>query len=916
MGRKLATLILPAVMGYSAAGMALGLGGIETESSLNEPFSARIMLRSATDAELQNLRISLGSQEAFQRAGMSRSFMLSQLQFEVVADADPPYIRVSSREVVREPFLDFLVEARWPQGRLLREYTVLLDPPLYSAEAEVPATGDATASAPQPAPESESASESTGATATAVRAQAAAPAPVSASAGPGESYGPVQADQTLYRIASEIRPEGVSVNQTMLALLRANPEAFINGNINRLRRGAVLRVPEREEFTRISASAATASVREQMASWRAEQAVAGVPADDEPVARAAAEADDDAASGVAAGSADEPASDEVAAADGEDIDVAAGDEATPMDDEVAEPESELSVVALDEGADSETSAGVDEDVASGDAEVAEMRSRMALLEEMNASLESENADLRGQVAGLKEELIELRRMINLRMEESLASGVQSEPRAGQDELEEDDAPVVASAGGEPQPGSGEPEPASSPTDGIAEAERSETAVAQPEADPAPTDDPAEAVTPQSEESFLASLTNNTQLMSIGGGAIVALLLLALVMRRRRSDDDLDEELEPIAVGGGAATADAGAGESEAIASERAVEVPQAETVGEATEAPEIEESDPLEQAELYVALGNHEKAQQILDDALGAEPDAPELRYKLLEVLSERGDRAGFEAEAQVFHAQVDGTDDERWQSVVAMGRQIAPEHPLFSASESEPSMSPDANVADAGDGAFDLDVDESAATAFTDATDDTLRERSSAAAVDDTDFDLDFDLDGAASESDRAAATAVPETDADSDFDLDFTLDDDERELPGERARADAATGTPEQADDESDEGLAFELPERLDPPAADTGSAEASVGPEDDDLDFGDLEFEAPPERSEQPAADSNDAAGDDDFDLDALDEAGTKLDLARAYLDMGDSDGARSLLDEVAEEGNDSQKQEAETLRRQVG
>ena len=113
---------------------ALGFGNINMKSALNEPLSAEIELLSATPDDIKVLEVKLASKEAFLRAGVDRSVLLSQIKFNVVKRSGKYYINLHTQESVREPFLNFLLEMNWKSGRMLREYTVLLDPPLFDNE--------------------------------------------------------------------------------------------------------------------------------------------------------------------------------------------------------------------------------------------------------------------------------------------------------------------------------------------------------------------------------------------------------------------------------------------------------------------------------------------------------------------------------------------------------------------------------------------------------------------------------------------------------------------------------------------------------------------------------------------------------------------------------------------------------------
>ncbi|HET8701918.1 MAG TPA: FimV/HubP family polar landmark protein, partial [Nitrococcus sp.] len=264
MARKLASVLIVALMGVPPSIRALGLGELDSDSNLNEPLSARIPLLSIRDNDPVSIHVSLASPDAFKRAGLDRPYYLSRLKFEVKQGSGGYYILVSTDAPLKEPFLDFLLNVRWPQGDLQREYTVLLNPPQYSAgELSTPVQSGAVAV--HRAPPQQDASP----------APYSSPAQVAVTGEPRGGareitrYGPVQANQTLWGIASEVRPSGdITVYQTMQALLQDNPGAFIDGNINALLKGSVLRVPTRAVIARIDAKEAALHIRGQLAHWR------------------------------------------------------------------------------------------------------------------------------------------------------------------------------------------------------------------------------------------------------------------------------------------------------------------------------------------------------------------------------------------------------------------------------------------------------------------------------------------------------------------------------------------------------------------------------------------------------------------------------------------------------------------------
>ncbi|KAF1707368.1 ferrous iron transporter B [Pseudoxanthomonas sacheonensis] len=262
--------------------MALGLGEIRVKSQPGQPLVAEIPVISTEPGELEQLQARLASPITFERVGLARpEGLVSGLNFAVaVSDEGKPVIRVTSTEPVQVAAVNFLIEVDWGQGRLVREYSALVDTPdaLATAsqpiiDAPLPPPADtiirepepiaATEPAPAPAAEPVAPTPAPAAAVPAPRAPAAAPSPALASGSELE----VQRGQTLSQIARDLG-QGYSLDQTMLALLRANPEAFINGNINRLKQGAVLRVPQSAELAQLGEAEAAALVRDQMAEWR------------------------------------------------------------------------------------------------------------------------------------------------------------------------------------------------------------------------------------------------------------------------------------------------------------------------------------------------------------------------------------------------------------------------------------------------------------------------------------------------------------------------------------------------------------------------------------------------------------------------------------------------------------------------
>jgi pilus assembly protein FimV len=270
MKSKLATAIALVGLMHSSVLFALGLGDIKVSSAVNERLDAEIPLVNAEGLDASQILVSLASKADFARAEVDRDYFLSSLEFTVErGESGTPILRLQTPDVVLEPYLNFLVELRWPKGRLLREYTVLLDLPNYSA-APARIITPAAASVP---PDREKTKPFVRSFVPASKAPSAAPSSSSRSTNDkadsqAESAVTVRANETLWSIAKRVREEGASINQTMLALQDINPNAFINNNINLLKKGAVLRLPAGMSANRVNEQAAQQSIAEQQSDWQ------------------------------------------------------------------------------------------------------------------------------------------------------------------------------------------------------------------------------------------------------------------------------------------------------------------------------------------------------------------------------------------------------------------------------------------------------------------------------------------------------------------------------------------------------------------------------------------------------------------------------------------------------------------------
>ena len=372
----------------STAAMALGLGQIQVKSRPGQPLLAEIPIISNVAGELDGATARLAPPDVFARVGLEPpQGLVGGLQFDIVPNAQGRMVvRVTSSEPVSAQALSFLVEVDWGKGRLVREYSALVDE-LQTAAALAEPQIQAPTAAPsdmierQPEVAQEHLPPAVADSRPEARPVAAPAAPVPAAhprrptaAKPADvasaSEWTVRQGQTLSQIARRLGQGDATLDQTMLALLHANPEAFIGGNINRLRAGAVLRVPAQDERTRRTASEASALVREQVAQWRQAGKPVMQPAEPSaPVSRA-----DASAAPVhhrAAATAKAPASARLEIAP-----------AAARDGQKAGNQSGIAAGGKGDTLMNEQLRQAKEDLASRDAEIQELRSRVAELEKL------------------------------------------------------------------------------------------------------------------------------------------------------------------------------------------------------------------------------------------------------------------------------------------------------------------------------------------------------------------------------------------------------------------------------------------------------------------------------------------------------------------------------------------------------
>ena len=255
MARKFLLMCVVCFVTASTTLMALGLGEIKLKSGLNQPLEAEIVLLSVRGESNEQLKGNLGSNTDFDRSGIERLFFLTKIRFDTITKKNgQKVLHLSTEDAVKEPFLNFLVNLEWPNGRLLREYTLLLDPPIFDDAPETKIAPAVTQSRPT----------------TPARTERTTPRYVEKKPQwEGDIYGPTSKTDTLWGIASKVRPgRSVTIQQAMVTIFEANPDAFMRGNINNLKRGAEIRVPDSETFNQISQREALRMIAAHNENWK------------------------------------------------------------------------------------------------------------------------------------------------------------------------------------------------------------------------------------------------------------------------------------------------------------------------------------------------------------------------------------------------------------------------------------------------------------------------------------------------------------------------------------------------------------------------------------------------------------------------------------------------------------------------
>ena len=854
---------------------AAGLGKLTVNSALGQPLSAEIELVSLQPGEFEAITARVASPEAYAEARIEYSGLLRQLRFNAERRSDGQAIlRVTSNAAINEPFLDVLVELSWPSGRLVREYPILLDPPGFNeARIQPPVTP------PQPqrpilptpvvTPPPAQTSPIIQPVLPPIQPTTSVPS-ARAETGGKDTYGPVKRGDTLAKIANELKPSDVSLDQMLVALLRENRGAFINNNMNLLKTGQILRIPSTSEVAKIARGDAQKEVRVQVADWKAYR---------------------DQVAGSVNTSAAKPAATNQA--------TGTVTMAKPVVTAPPAASDQLKIAKVDpagKGAPGAVKGG--DVVAAKDTavakqkELAEAQSRIAELEKQKADAQK-LAALKADVAKAKPEATQPPPVAVPPPAAVAAAAAKAEAAKSVDAKPTDAKPADVKQAD------------TKPADAAKPGDTKSTEAKPADAGKTPPKAPTKAAPPPAKKEPTWTEMAMDNLPIIGGVAGLGLLGAGgfLFMRRRRSNGAttqssslMPSDLKPTSGTGGKAAGLVDTGNSSFLTDFDKAGPGSIDT----------DEVDPVAEAEVYIAYGRDAQAEEILKEALIRDRNRHEISMKLLEIYHARKSTAAFEEIARELKDAV-GDSSPMWAKAASMGISIDPSNPLYSdgqAYEATGAFAAD-DTAVGGEAAkpdvdFDLGFDDQAAPAFSSpAIDITAPTTDQPAAAASTDGGLDFDLGFGGGETTHLKTPEAAEL-ASGDGGLDFDLGS---------SGSEASSPAPQ--------------------PESGATTAEGSTGGFDFDLSSLSLEGDTPapaaPAPTSAPAADAGMDLSKFSLDLDSSTEVApavsadgggpgavaTKIELAKAYIEIGDTDGAKEILNEVAREGSPTQQDEARKL-----
>ena len=856
---------------------ALALGQLRVQSSLGEPLRAEIDIVEINQEEASSLRAGIASPEAFKSAGLDYSPAVAGVQISLEKRADGrSYLRLSSNRPVSEPFVDLMLDASWSSGRVVRDYTLLFDPPSLRG----PSTTTATPQSPAVPQLPRAASEAAGGVRNTPRnpppVAAARPAPMPRAQTekaapvprpePGGQQVTVKAGDTAGKIAAQNRPASVSLDQMLIALLQSNPDAFVGGNVNRLKSGAVLDMPGADEAAGIGTSEATRTLAVQSRDFNEFRRKL---AEGAPATRI------DSANRQASGKVQAQVEDKGPAA-------ATPDKLTLSKGAVQGKDASLDRIAQDRQA------------RQASERVAELAKNISDLNKITAPPASVSPSAASKSPGLAVPNPGLAPAPGATAAVTAASAAKAPPPvpaaapvpAPGTVL---NAPVTAAGTTVPGavsaalPAASEPAPPASAAASAAsapEAATSTPAVAAPV-----VKKPVVMPAPVPEPSLMDELAENPLVLP-GLGAL-ALLLAGFgfyrYKKRRNSvqvdSSFLESRLQPDSFFGASGGQRIDTNEGGATGSSLVYSPSQLDAAGDV---------DPVAEADVYLAYGRDLQAEEILKEALRTTPSRVAIHAKLMEIYAKRRDAKAFEVVAADAFALTRGEGPE-WAYIGEMGRDLDPGNPMYKPGGQPglPASKPSA-----------ADKQSSPSQGFGASTMPQMLEPEVQAPTASVDFDLDFSLDeqtqapvavsakppvSAAAPRQPAPPAPVPEDPIFDGLEMDFSIP---AAAPPPEPRALVATAAL---------------------PAARAAAAPAPVAAALDsgmlEFDLGSISLDLAVPATESPSLTAGTPMSDDPLE--------TKFALAEEFRALGDQDGARSLAEEVASQASGSLKSKAQAF-----
>lgn len=916
---------------------ALSLGKLTVQSALGEPLSAEIEIPDISDAESASLRVGLAPADVYRAAGVDFNAVMADTEVRLERKTDGRLVlKVSSRRSITEPYLDLILEANWGAGRIVRDYTMLFDPPKaktqaattlpppVSAAVTAPSQPMATplpAAAPAPAPTSAMAVRTAPPPAS---ARPLPPAPAASTKqipdGNGGKQVTVKSGDTAGKIANANKPANTSLEQMLVAMLRTNPHAFIQDNIHKIKSGAVLNLPTPAEVSAVNAKEAIqimATQSRDFNAFRQRLAATALPAADAAPGRNAtgkvqAEVKDSQATA--------PSPDQLKLSKGSLNSAkkeAAAEEKIAKERQAKEAASrtaELSkniadLTKLSTAASSPGAVPASASVAAAKAPVAAAASTAASTPAKTADPAPAASTAPAQPASAPAAAV---------------AAAPTTPVAIASQAKPDDQPAASQVTSAASTASATPAP-------VAPVAAPEPAPAPATPAPPPVAPVIAAPPPPAEEpSFLDELLDNPLVLPVAGGLLVALLGLGIYRLRQRKKPQtvdssfLESRLQPDSFFGVSGGQSVDTAEVLPTGSSMMYSPSQLDAGGDV---------DPVAEADVYLAYGRDLQAEEILKEALKVNPTRQAVHAKMLEIYAKRRDVKSFEMQAAELYALTQGNGPE-WAQTCELGMDLSPGNPMFQPGEGTafPSKTSGGVIAAAASIAT--------ASSVVDALPGMNSGIENAASDDNSvDLDLDFSIDAplAPAEQSPTVAPVSPPAASTTAPDLDFGLDFDQFPPPAPAPVQPPASPQKSSQAEPDDLGLAFDFGD-LTPPAPSPSAIPAPTAELSHDFD---LHFDLPEPEPEQPkaapepvpsqatppSADNNMLSFDMDdlsFDLDEPevtpskldaipdgDPLETKLSLAAEFLAIGDDEGARSLAEEVLEQATGALRNKAKAF-----